>query len=209
MIDLNHATQPELAQLDGRKTAQSILHFREDNGKFVSKEELQHIVSPKTYQRIKADVKCGHVEPPPTTSTRTYRRHNKDEIESAQKDLHVCHIIAKSNGGADHADNYLLAGADFNVRIGNRHDPLMCAFASIERTKRAIRASRLQNNITRTVDDAEQLVKEGAQEYREYYRKYGEYPDRSEDLSSVDPSKIEDPDYCDWVIQVWNHGTSL
>ena len=42
-----------------------------------------------------------------------YRRRNAAKIK-AYKDkgieVHCCHIIAKSNGGGNHSDNYILAG---------------------------------------------------------------------------------------------------
>jgi len=53
---------------------------------------------------------------------------------------HVCHIIAASNGGPDHADNFIALSADFNVTIGNAHDDIMAYLAGVDRTCAAIKA---------------------------------------------------------------------
>jgi hypothetical protein len=52
----------------------------------------------------------------------------------------VFHIIASSNGGPDHVDNYLYAlGAGFNRSIGAHLDHVNCYLAGEEKAKRAAR----------------------------------------------------------------------
>lgn len=52
----------------------------------------------------------------------------------------VFHIIASSNGGPDHVDNYLYAlGASFNRKIGANLDHVICLMAGRENARRAVR----------------------------------------------------------------------
>ncbi|GMH78289.1 hypothetical protein TrLO_g10398 [Triparma laevis f. longispina] len=52
---------------------------------------------------------------------------------------HVFHIIANTNGGPDHTDNYLFAlGGTFNMTISNRFDHLNCYLAGKEKARRAV-----------------------------------------------------------------------
>jgi hypothetical protein len=53
---------------------------------------------------------------------------NKMKLDGSS---HVCHIIAASNGGPDHADNFIALSADFNVTIGNAHDDIMAYLAGV------------------------------------------------------------------------------
>lgn len=52
---------------------------------------------------------------------------------------HVFHIIAASNGGPDHTDNYLYAlGGTFNMAIGDRFDHLNCFLAGKAKAQKAV-----------------------------------------------------------------------
>jgi len=57
-------------------------------------------------------------------------------------DQHVCHIIAESNGGANHIDNYYVASASLNQSLGNRNDSYLAEAAGLEQTKKAVAVSR-------------------------------------------------------------------
>ena len=57
-------------------------------------------------------------------------------------DQHVCHIIAESNGGANHIDNYYVASSSLNQSLGNRNDSYLAEAAGLEQTKRAVAVSR-------------------------------------------------------------------
>jgi len=58
-----------------------------------------------------------------------------------ETDQDVCHIIASANGGADHPDNYVVLGREFNRCIGARYDHLMCYIAGKEKCQKAVEAS--------------------------------------------------------------------
>ena len=61
----------------------------------------------------------------------------------------VFHIIAESNGGANHPDNFLYAlGSTFNRSIGNRYDDFNAFLAGKEKTEKAVRASIKYGNRT-------------------------------------------------------------
>ena len=52
---------------------------------------------------------------------------------------HVYHIIATSNGGPDHTDNYLYAlGGSFNIAVGDRFDHLNCFLAGKAKAEKAV-----------------------------------------------------------------------
>ena len=54
----------------------------------------------------------------------------------------VFHIIANSNGGADHPDNYLYAlGSTFNQSIGDKYDDFNCFLAGREQAAKAVAVS--------------------------------------------------------------------
>ena len=57
-------------------------------------------------------------------------------------DQHVCHIIAESNGGADHIDNYYVAAGSLNQSLGNRNDAYLAEAAGLEQTSKAVAVSR-------------------------------------------------------------------
>ncbi len=58
---------------------------------------------------------------------------------SAKQDgQHVFHIIANSNGGPDHVDNYLYAlGGSFNIKIGEHLDHVNCFIAGKKKSQLA------------------------------------------------------------------------
>lgn len=65
----------------------------------------------------------------------------------------VFHIIACSNGGPDHKDNYLFAlGKSFNRSIGDRHDALNCRLAGLDKTRMAVKCCHLAERLKRGVD---------------------------------------------------------
>ena len=58
------------------------------------------------------------------------------------KDTDVFHIIARTNGGADHPHNYLfMLGSSFNRTIKHNFDDLNCFIAGFHQTKMAIKVS--------------------------------------------------------------------
>lgn len=55
---------------------------------------------------------------------------------------HVFHIIANSNGGPDHVDNYLYAlGGLFNIKIGDQYDHVNCFIAGAEKSRLAAKVA--------------------------------------------------------------------
>ena len=117
----------------------------------------------------------------PPITTHQYRKKpaiaEKIEEMKAQgiEEVDVCHIISKSNGGADTADNYILANAAFNKEIGNQKDELMIYVAyqegGMDRVRKAITASP-ESELKE--EDAEGLVKKGREEWNRRKLKYEE-----------------------------------
>ena len=70
-----------------------------------------------------------------TTDYRTDVR--KTTGEYATLGSHVSHIYAKTNGGCDHAMNYIMCGANFNRAFGKHHDPVIAYIAGAARTMTA------------------------------------------------------------------------
>ena len=70
-----------------------------------------------------------------TTDYRTDVR--KTTGEYATLGSHVSHIYAKTNGGCDHAMNYIMCGANFNQAYGRYHDPVIAYMAGAARTMTA------------------------------------------------------------------------
>uniref|UniRef100_A0A0G4G2F8 Uncharacterized protein n=1 Tax=Chromera velia CCMP2878 TaxID=1169474 RepID=A0A0G4G2F8_9ALVE len=55
---------------------------------------------------------------------------------------HVYHIIATSNGGPDHVDNFLYAlGGSFNIQIGDHFDHFNCFIAGKEKSRLAAKVA--------------------------------------------------------------------
>lgn len=81
-----------------------------------------------------------------------------------EDDQDVFHIIASSNGGADHANNYDFArGQAWNRAIGSKFDHLNCYMAGKSKCQKAVLVSQQLGN-GRTLysgKSAEQLYKEG------------------------------------------------
>jgi hypothetical protein len=105
-------------------------------------------------------------EPPPPLPAAEYRA--QDWMTKAQfrtmrqragfplnADQHVCHIIAESNGGANHIDNYYVAAGSLNQSLGNRNDSYLAEAAGLEQTKKAVAVSRTKGYIGL---DAEELI---------------------------------------------------
>jgi hypothetical protein len=93
---------------------------------------------------------CSTGIPPPTTvsktpsamrsmSTTSYRKKMTGYFEP---DQNVNHIVAKSNGGADHPDNYLFLSREFNELMNNKCDHINCYLAGPEKCSKAVEASR-------------------------------------------------------------------
>jgi hypothetical protein len=104
--------------------------------------------------------------PPPTAASAEYRA--QDWMSKAQframrqragfplnADQHVCHIIAESNGGASHIDNYYVAAGSLNQSLGNRNDSYLAEAAGLEQAKKAVAVSRTTGY---TGPDAEELI---------------------------------------------------
>ena len=216
-IDLNNTSPEELKETLGitKYQAENICDYIEDNGKIIEEMELLLNVpgvGEKTYNRIEEHIYVGEVERPPKMTTREYRKKHKREIQLAKKtgdELDVCHIISHHNGGADHEDNYVLAGAHFNREIQDKHDNLMSALVGVEKMREAIRISRLQKDFKMSVDDAEELVESGREDFRKFH-KMCTYEEQEEMISmyddQLDRHKLQRSDYCKHVIRVWKHG---
>ena len=58
------------------------------------------------------------------------------------KDQHVCHIISKANGGADHYSNYIVLSSSINRKMGSKNDNYFAKLAGLEATRRAVNISR-------------------------------------------------------------------
>ena len=57
-------------------------------------------------------------------------------------DQHVCHIIAESNGGANHIDNFYVAAGSLNQSLGNKNDAYLAEAAGLEQVRKAVAVSR-------------------------------------------------------------------
>ena len=220
-IDLNNTSVEELERKLGlrKHQAENIYTYIEDNGKIIDESELLNVpgIGKLTFERIEEDVYVGDIERPPKMSTHKYREKHKRAIQRARRrgdKLDVCHIISHHNGGADHEDNYVLAGAHFNREIQDKHDNLMCALVGVKKTQEAIRISRLQKDYERSVYDAEELVESGEEDFKTYYETY-QYEEEEEMISIYDEGldgdrvhrrRLRSSYYCKHVIRVWNHG---
>ena len=60
-----------------------------------------------------------------------------EEIDYKLLGSDVSHIYAKSNGGANHAMNYIMCGTNFNRAFGKHHDPVIAYIAGAARTMTA------------------------------------------------------------------------
>ena len=65
-----------------------------------------------------------------------------ERADAKEEGQHVFHIIAASNGGPNHVDNYLYAlGGSFNMAIGNRFDHVNCYLAGKAKARKAVAVS--------------------------------------------------------------------
>jgi len=215
VVDLNNATKAQLMRVQGigKVRASKILSFRQENGAYVNKEELKKAgVPPATYDRIKDSLVCTRDEDLVEKVTRrTYRRRNKDYIEDLEDErnckMHVGHIVAETNGGAHHPDNYLLLPADINVKLQHRHDDVMFALAGKEQTANAVRESRVANGYNVTVQEAEERRQVALKDWKTAYLAPGmDFPDGTADYPvelDVERARTHQ-DYCEFVIDIWN-----
>jgi uncharacterized membrane protein YgcG len=74
--------------------------------------------------------------------TATFRRRMEAAGTPLLPGQDVCHIIAKSKGGADHSDNFFVAGSSFNRSTGNRSDHIIAYLAGLPKTELAVAVSR-------------------------------------------------------------------
>jgi hypothetical protein len=70
-----------------------------------------------------------------------YRELMRRQGKPVPRGCDVCHIVAKSNGGADHVDNYIIGCASLNRSIGNRDDSVFAKMAGLQQTRRAVKVS--------------------------------------------------------------------
>lgn len=84
-------------------------------------------------------------------------------------DQHVEHIIAKANGGVDHAHNYVMGGQEMNRMKLDLHDYVLAATLGLERTKLAIKACKAHSTNQRkyTGPSALKLFRQGVAHFAE------------------------------------------
>jgi hypothetical protein len=80
-------------------------------------------------------------------TTDEFREEHGKHIFKDGHGMEVGHIIAHSNGGADHPDNYLPLGTEINKTMQETNDELMCYFAGESRAKRAMQISSELGNM--------------------------------------------------------------
>lgn len=79
-----------------------------------------------------------------------FAKYLKDQCGFKIEKQHIFHIIACSNGGADHRDNYLYAlGATFNSQIQDNYDCFNCYLADKDKTEAAIKACVLAETLAK------------------------------------------------------------
>lgn len=78
-----------------------------------------------------------------------------------KSDQHVCHIISKANGGADHPLNYCVCSGKVNMHNKNYNDPYYACVVGIERTQEAIAVSMKFGSYTDSQPSAEELFEIG------------------------------------------------
>ena len=88
-----------------------------------------------------------------------YRKLRESNGFPLSSDQHVCHIIAESNGGADHIDNYYVAAGSLNQSLGNRNDFYLAEAAGLEQTKKAVAVSRTTGYTGPSAEDIIDMAK--------------------------------------------------
>ena len=88
-----------------------------------------------------------------------YRKLRETNGFPLNSDQHVCHIIAESNGGANHIDNYYVASGSLNQSLGNRNDCYLAEAAGLEQTKKAIAVSRTRGYTGPCAEDIIEMAK--------------------------------------------------
>lgn len=91
-------------------------------------------------------------------TTKQYRSMLAEAGFPFNADQDVCHIIAKSKGGADHSDNYCRGSASANRWLGDRNDSYLADVVGLEQTKKAVAVSRTTGY---KGPDAEDLIEMG------------------------------------------------
>ena len=94
----------------------------------------------------------------------TFRSRLKKAGWSLKPGQDVCHIIAEANGGANHSDNFFIAGESYNRSTGNRHDQLIAYVAGREAAERAVAISRAMKGYSGP--NAETLYRQGEEVFR-------------------------------------------
>jgi hypothetical protein len=94
----------------------------------------------------------------------TFRSRMEKAGRPLKRGQDVCHIISEANGGANHSDNFFIAGEAFNRSTGNRHDQLIAYIAGREAAERAVVISRAMNGYSGP--NAETLYKQGEEVFR-------------------------------------------
>ena len=99
--------------------------------------------------------------------TATFRRRMEAAGSPLLSGQDVCHIIAKSKGGADHSDNFFVAGASYNRSTGNRFDHIIAYIAGLPKTERAVAVSRQTGYVG---PSASELVQSGKDQLASFRR---------------------------------------
>ena len=91
-----------------------------------------------------------------------------DRHRLLESDMDVCHIIARSHGGANHPDNYHLLGGKFNRKMGRNGDHIMCYIVGLEKAAKAVAVSMKYGNTIYGKyrgKSAEMLFEEGGRDF--------------------------------------------
>lgn len=85
------------------------------------------------------------------------------------RNQHVCHIVAATNGGADHPSNYAILGEGWNCYSRHVHDDINCFLVGKAKAAAAVEVSRRYGNRRGKYydgPDATHLVKSGARKLK-------------------------------------------
>ena len=100
---------------------------------------------------------------------------------------HVFHIIANSNGGPDHVDNFLYAlGGVFNIKLRNKYDHVNCFIAGKEKSRLA---AKVALRVARDPDLANEYIERRRGEAPTLFTQ-GEHRDLCQRFSSGDGTAI-------------------